>query len=172
MEATARMTTRKAPTGFGQHVVTDTTTASANAGFATRVFNDRDRLINRALVHLSVSSGNLDIGVYSDAAGGGTATRIASLGGVASPGTGVRRFIFPAPFWLPAGFYWAGISADNGTIRWGYGATSGAAFGMFDPTTDTYIRGRQIGASAYPLPTTVSIGGAANVAPALHFDHS
>lgn len=63
-------------------------------------------------VNIGTSSGNIDAALYDE-----SFNRVAAVGGVASPGTGLRTLTFASsPVSVTAGRYWVAVAANNNTV--------------------------------------------------------
>lgn len=90
----------------------------------------------------TVSSGNIDVGVY-DSSG----NRLASSGSTASPGTDRQTINFSSSVALAPGTYWLALSADNTT----------ATFARSAGVTADGVVGYCVVTSAFPLPSSVTL---------------
>lgn len=109
--------------------------------------------ITKLRINLDVSSGNLDVGIYSTT-NGSDFTRVTSLGTTASPGTGDRTFDITDTVLYPGTRYWFAFAGSDGTIspyRYGTG-----------PAISVSGIGRSK-ATSFPLPATISAASAANL---------
>lgn len=90
-------------------------------------------------VHIQVSSGNLDVGIYDE-----SCTRLVSLGSTASPGTG-GQLLDIADTELTPGRYYFAMVCDNTTINFARDISYSAVLGRW-----------QYEDSAFPLPASVA----------------
>jgi len=130
-------------------IVVGGTMPTANRATFARVYVPAAFVVTSIGVQITVSSGNVDFGIYSESAGAPNA-RLWSLGGVASPGTGMRSFLIsagtPNTLTLTPGVYWLAAAADNAVITWGQINGNGTF-----PDGLLAFQG-----TSYPLPASVS----------------
>lgn len=124
---------------------------TANAAHYYRIRVDENLVINGLRLCIGTSSGNIDVGLYSDS-GGAPNARITSSGSTACPASGYRT-ISLTPQAIGAGTeLWLGIAADNTTVA--FVGVTGLVGGAAIDVVKTQ-------ASAFPLPATAtpSAGG-------------
>lgn len=101
--------------------------------------------VNRFVVRIGVTSGNIDVGIYSpDGTGGIAGTKLVSSGSTAASGSGTRQSITIAETTLAVGVYWAGIAADNATLTLAGNSRAGAFLFAHSQAT------------AFPLPSSAT----------------
>lgn len=111
--------------------------------------------VNRIGFHVSVSSGNIDAGIYlRDGTAGAPLTRVVSLGSTACPAAAGPVDVTIATTVLTPGDYWALVACDNGVAQFGY---TSQLYGS--PSLNTRV---DVTAS-FPLPATIA--GVATQAP-------
>lgn len=143
------------PTGSGS----SSTNIGTNAAYFCRVVNPMGVFtVTKLNLYIGTSSGNIDVGIYTDS-GGLPSARLWSRGGVASPGTSNRSILIsagsPSTLTLNPGTYWLAVAADNNTVQFAFSGTQ-LPVGLTASA-----------ASAYPLPATISSPAAQNVGPLL-----
>lgn len=110
----------------------------AQAGFAVTSFE----------LNLGVSSGNIDVGLYSDVAGA-PSERLWSRGSFASPGIGQRSILIsagsPTSLTFSANVVWLAIAADNANVTFAFAAAGFLPKGIV-----------KFKALSFPLPASVS----------------
>lgn len=135
--------------------VVGTTTLVANTAYFGRFFTAAAFTVVSVELNLSVSSGNIDVGIYSEVAGLPSA-RQWSRGSIASPGTGLQSILIsagtPTTLTLSPGTYWLGFSADNTGVAVSYAGSLPKGLG--------YTK-----AATFPLPATIVTPTASALAP-------
>lgn len=113
-------------------------------------------LISKVAVHVSVSSGNIDIGVYSGTGVGNARqpnAKLVSTGSTACPVPGYAVLNLSSPIYCDLSMYF-GMTCDN---------TTASFFGTSGNVSDILDAQSLAGATAFPLPATASsLSGASN----------
>ncbi len=103
-----------------QNIQTAGAMTSAPRTVYSRMSGKTTTAVNKATIHLGVSSGNISVAVYANNGSTGSAARptgapLLTTGAIASPGTGTQTVTFTSSAVVPAGA-WFAISADNTTV--------------------------------------------------------
>lgn len=132
--------------------VSAATTSLANAAFFSRWFGGGT--FTKIAMVVTTSSGNIDVGAYSNTGAGKAAlpnARIGSSGSVAMPAAGYVEVSLTASTAWEAGD-WAAVSIDNGTAV--YRATAGDGSNAWDTGLRCYHT------ASFPLPASIApVGG-------------
>lgn len=105
---------------------------TANQGLLTPFTLPLPGVVTRVNFLSSVTSGNIDVGIYSsNPSGGAPLNLLGHRGLVACPGVVAGSPLVTVPLLVPislaAGAYWAALSSDNATVTCGYLASGSAA---------------------------------------------
>lgn len=104
--------------------------------------------LDRLLVKVTATSGNVDVGIYdATGTGGAPGARVVHSGSTACPGTGIQKIAFSSTVLQP-GRYWAAFSTDNGTAGLNY------CTGL--DSLETFLDCRYTQSTAFPLPSTAA----------------
>jgi len=121
---------------------------AANAARFMAFTVDAPVLASTAYFRVAVASGNMDVGIYSDAG-----VRLGSTGSFAVPAasSSSSKAMTAAVVLVPGVRYWAAIACDNTT------ASFGAQANITNPTVPGYVYNNRVAASM-PLPASVTFG--------------
>lgn len=126
---------------FGQSA----SSSSANVATFVRIWL-RAFAVTSFEINISTSTGNIDVGIYTDSAGS-PLTRLWSRGSFASPGTGQQSILIsagsPASLTTTSGPAWAALSCSSGSFA--VNAMHNSPKGLVKTM-----------AAAHPLPATAS----------------
>jgi hypothetical protein len=98
------------------------------------------------LVSITVSSGNLDLGIYDK-----NGNRVASTGSTASPGTGQRKFALSATLKPSLNPYYLALAVNNTTIAFNF-TNHGTPGSHANEWPESFYF-----ASSFPLPATLNL---------------
>ena len=130
---------------------------AANEAWASRFIVPGPFAVTTVEIEIVTSAGNIDVGLFSDAAGATpTLTRVWSRGAIASPGSGDQSISIsggsPTSLTVTPGSYWLAVSSDSGSF-------------VLLTSNDVPKGGALTKTASHPLPASITTPTVANTGP-------